>query len=578
MFAAMKGFTRNGRSKDLVVILHAFRGGPDYLASVAQHVHTLFPDADQYLPQLPCHLFSRADPEEIAKTQLHAIDQIWEDKEGGYASIIFVGHSIGGLLARRIFLLKSAQEASGRPRQDTPFWAEKVDRIVLLAGMNRGWSAGHHLSLASYVQWKIGTGIAAVLGPVGKAPFLIMSIRRGAPFITRLRVEWIQAGNRAAASGGTLPMTVQLLGSVDDMVAPSDNIDLVSGRGFHYLDVPYSGHASVVRLDDETPVTDRTGAPSTAGNERRKVLSTALTADAKTLDDAGYIPSDRPLNPQNREITDVVFVIHGIRDVGHWTQKIARAIMSRHKETHGVIRMASETSSYGFFPMLPFLLPWERRRKVEWFMDQYAEALAEFPGAAFSFVGHSNGTYLLARALRDYPFCTFRNVVFAGSVVRSDYDWQMVRDRGQVSRVLNFVATSDWVVAIFPKAIEQLKLQDLGSGGHDGFETAGHDPDLFEIRYVKGKHSAALVEENWNAIAEFVVTGDLPEVPASIRSDNQSERLAQISKAAPFVWLVLLTLLSGIGTILWFLGGAGVWGTLLVVLYAVFIWKVITSL
>ena len=56
-------------------------------------------------------------------------------------------------------------------------------------------------------------------------------------------------------------------------------------------------------------------------------------------------------------------------------------------------------------------------------MDKYAEAKALFPNAEFSYVGHSNGTYLLARALTDYTCCSFKYVVFAGSVVRTDYNW-----------------------------------------------------------------------------------------------------------------------------------------------------------
>ena len=44
-------------------------------------------------------------------------------------------------------------------------------------------------------------------------------------------------------------LTIQLLGSRDDMVAPEDNIDLVSGRDFIYLDVPYSGHEDVIYLN-----------------------------------------------------------------------------------------------------------------------------------------------------------------------------------------------------------------------------------------------------------------------------------------------------------------------------------------
>jgi hypothetical protein len=45
-------------------------------------------------------------------------------------------------------------------------------------------------------------------------------------------------------------LVVQLLGSQDDLVAPEDNVDLISGGDFLYPDVPYSGHASIIKLDD----------------------------------------------------------------------------------------------------------------------------------------------------------------------------------------------------------------------------------------------------------------------------------------------------------------------------------------
>ena len=96
---------------------------------------------------------------------------------------------------------------------------------------------------------------------------------------------------------------------------------------------------------------------------------------------------------------------------------------------------------------------------------------------AFSYVGHSNGTYLVARALKDYPAARFHRIVFAGSVVRCDYDWLQISrpipgetsELPRVDKVLNFTATGDWVVALFPKGLQPIKAIDLGSAGHDGF-------------------------------------------------------------------------------------------------------------
>ena len=113
-------------------------------------------------------------------------------------------------------------------------------------------------------------------------------------------------------------------------------------------------------------------------------------------------------------------------------------------------------------------------------MDQYTEARVRYPNAKFSYVGHSNGTYLVARALRDYAAAKFARIVFAGSVVRCDYDWEKyskaadgeICRHSRVEKVLNYVATSDWVVAMFPKAMQLYRPIDLGGAGHDGFKQA----------------------------------------------------------------------------------------------------------
>lgn len=73
-------------------------------------------------------------------------------------------------------------------------------------------------------------------------------------------------------------------------------------------------------------------------------------------------------------VTDVLFVIHGIRDEGYWTQKIARRVISKAREEGRCV--VYEASSYGYFPMLSFLSSRARREKVEWLMDRYTEARA----------------------------------------------------------------------------------------------------------------------------------------------------------------------------------------------------------
>lgn len=454
----------------------------------------------------------------------------------------------------------------GRP------WAVNVRRIVLLAGMNRGWRISYHMNLKKLPVWWLGAGIGHLIWILTKRPPLIFTIRRGAEFITQLRIQWLfmrrRAGSPVYPAVATSPrwlgsaLTIQLLGSKDDIVAPEDNVDLVSGSDFVYLDVPYSGHADVIELDD-----------SKHGAGRKEAFSLALIGSKAKLEKAAIVPSDERFGAPDETVNKVVFVIHGSRDERYWTHKIARRVKQRAIDRYrqaveqsrsasntgaaietvpaGPETWATETSSYGYFPMLPFLFPWTRRQKGEWLMDQYTEALARYPRATFSYVGHSNGTYLLARALELYPCCRFENVVFAGSVVRQSYDWTRFQNAKppRIKKVLNFVATCDWVVAFFQKFFQVLRLQYLGSAGHDGFKITStiNAQGVNQVTYVRGGHGAAVEEPIWNVIADFVETGevDLGAIPGTAKAQNLFVKSAGIFP--PIVWGVIASFIMWIG-------------------------------
>jgi pimeloyl-ACP methyl ester carboxylesterase len=405
--------------------------------------------------------------------------------------------------------------------------------------MNRGWCLSHHINLKRAVWWAVGSMICHIIKTTtGRTP-LIFTIRRGAEFITQLRIQWIRMRQMAAdaacrkeTDSPPLPgsaLAIQLLGSIDDMVAPQDNVDLVSGGEFFYLDVPYSGHSNVIEFDDKDH-----------GSDRKKVFLTALTKTSDEMQSIAVVPSDERFSKPDPNVRKMVFVIHGIRDEGYWTQKIARRV--KHKSPNPISEWATETSSYGYFPMLPFLFPWYRRQKVEWLMDQYTEALARYPEASISYVGHSNGTYIMAKALELYPCCNFENVVFAGSVVSRYYDWRRftASDPRRVNAILNFVATRDWVVAFFPKLFQFFGLQDLGSLGHDGFFVKLMGPHMYQARNVEGGHGAAIVEPMWDMIAEFIVTGktDTEQYPCKGAIDSPFEHMVQRVGRFPLIaWM-----------------------------------------
>jgi pimeloyl-ACP methyl ester carboxylesterase len=185
-------------------------------------------------------------------------------------------------------------------------------------------------------------------------------------------------------------------------------------------------------------------------------------------------------------------------------------------------------------------------------MDQYTEALAAYPNADgnIDFVGHSNGTYVLARALQDYHTLSVNRVVFAGSVVRRDYDWDGALAREQVKRVRNYVASADWVVALFPHFFELpivssvFSANDIGGAGFDGFQRKGDN--VHEIHYVEGGHAAALDERNLPSIVDFLMN-DPAKAPAAPLVPRQPGWLQEASNVCWLVWLVIVSLVLAAG-------------------------------
>lgn len=499
------------QSRTLVVMLHAmgWRREKAFREAI-QVTRSVLPGVQIWAPRLPTQWWSNASPSDLVKRVLVYIDE--QDRQKSFDRIVLVGYSIGGILARAAFV--EAWETR-RP------WALRVERLILLAAMNRGWSFAPTVNV--FVDL-IRQSFYYALRALGLTR-LFASVRCGSSFVTDLRLRWLNLEPVVRET-----TVVQLLGTVDDVVSPDDNIDIHSGHGFIYLDVPGSGHLNVLQFSDKIH-----------GAKRRDRYLTALTRSQEELKKIAS-PVALAFEP-DESITDVLFVVHGIRDYGFWTAHLARFIAGVAKKQG--LRMAYITPKYGYFGLLPFLLPWNRREKVRWFMDQYVEARARYPKAKrISYVGHSNGTYLLSRALRDYSTPHFDRVVFAGSVVRTDYRWEDYIPT-RVARVLNYVATADWVVAIFPGFLGRFKigraLFDLGGAGFDGFTKVKLDPHapLNDVEYIVGTHSAALREFNWDYIANFVVC-DMVDKKNPQTQGPPSLLVRILAAGASVIWLVLL--------------------------------------
>lgn len=581
-------------ARELIVMFHAFDSGPESLRPLRDQLRqdgVRFERTDILRLTLPFSMFSATKPTDAVADALAKIDEAWSAKAATgqpYENIMFIGHSMGALYARKAYVVASGERPAApfEPELNASLsarrvatskaarpWAYRVSRLVLLAGLNRGWSISHHMGLRRAAEMTAGAWIGNVMGLFGATP-IIFSARRGAPFITQLRLQWLElrgksksafsaghqdVGTRCAPApplGGAC--VIQLLGTVDDLVPPEDNIDALTGDDFIYVDVPRSGHASVIKVDDPK-----------YGKDRARIILEALKLQDFSAS-AARIPGITL--EVNDKVKHVVFVMHGIRDEGYWTEKLSRRVVKFSRDTVKQ-DIATETSSYGYFPMLSFLQPGARRDKVEWLMDRYTTAKAQYPDASFSYIGHSNGTYLLTKALEDYPAVKFRNVVFAGSVVSKDFDWSTLMRQRRVEQVLNFVASADWVVAWFPKALQDIGLQDVGSAGYDGFR---NHPDVNK-GYVIGGHGAALDEDWWDAIAKFVVTGSYDQPSGTNVLAKPAWWVRYPAHVSWAVWIFIALTLALFLRLILKLRIREWQKTLAVVAYFLLIWTVLTS-
>lgn len=523
------------KATNLIVVIHGLWGSSAKLGSVAAAAAEAIVGSDVYVPTMPYSgllgAMNSASPSEIVcalVAAIGALDTEQKRKHGeSYQRIYLIGYSVGALVARKAALVAHGELADApfepgyerwKVKQD---WADRIERIVLLGGISKGWSAQSSDNWLTSTIWNIGVFFATML-PARRG--MLMEARFGLPFPVQTRLQWLALGRRP--NSRMLPI-VQLLGSRDNVVSPDDMMDVavdgVASGSHALLDMPATGHGDTVKMGDEA-----------GADVRRRLLQDALTQsiDALACHDraiSSALLSDGSTPQPENEVTDVVFVVHGIRDKGFWAAKVAREIkrvaaarpLSDGRRRH----VRSMTESYGYLAMLPFVWVGVRRMKAAWLMDRYVDAKARYPSAKFHFVGHSNGTYLAARSLRDYPAAIFERIVFAGSVVRSGFEWEklITKAHPQVQAVLNYVASNDLVVGIFPAALGWF---DLGGAGHAGFQDIHLHPKgakvprvfakmigqqtSYQVHFSRGGHGSAIVETQWDEIADFIVSGDAP--------------------------------------------------------------------
>jgi pimeloyl-ACP methyl ester carboxylesterase len=536
-----------GFADTLVVAMHGMSGAPS-LAGLRAVIRRAYGDADVIAPSYVTHTLSNVDPYALADAVETEIDAA--HRRHAYRRIILVGHSMGAVLLRKVLVWAHGFEEDRPFKRGERAWPGRIERFVSLAGINRGWSidpAPERMDWPTYFAIYLGEKIGRLTG----TGTLVRSLQRGAPFVADLRVQWIRAARQSPRRvAGRLPPVIHLVGTIDDIVSDEDSRDIAAAKDVKFVTIPNVGHGEIA---------EALHADSDPDSRLRRRVHEVLTLPTEQI----VADRDSPL-VENPAVTRIVYIMHGIRDYASWSDQIRTELKARLSEDERN-RVAVIPAKYGFFPMLPFLLAWDRQKNVRWFMDQFTDNLAKFPQASvFDYVGHSNGTYILASALQRYRTLTVRNVLFVGSVVPKHYPWGGLLDSGRVARVHNVVATHDWVVAFFPRLFEQIAewegrrpatgFLDIGSAGFRGFDASQRaDRRVENITYVAGGHGAGIDVGNatkLQAIVSYLATGNETALDALRETPAQSAVVSFFSNVSWLVWMVLAALVVGVGKLL----------------------------
>ena len=444
------------------------------------------------------------------------INQKWIT-HGGFQEILFIGHSVGGLLLREAYL--SGYGEAAQPRYS---WAGAVSRIVLLAAPNRGLS---RLSFFNY----LGDRSARLFLPF--VHFTYQDIMEGSVFVTNLRLRWIRHFGTQRGSA-KLPQILQLRGDDDADVSAADSLDVLAFPEGLQVPVPDADHHSIAVLPTRL-APDNTMELTDVGRAHYNMIRSALLAGPESLGINSHTTLAPKLPPPFEK---VVIILHGIRarNVEAWLSALARQISQADPKCK-VVR-----PSYGYFSALRFILPSVRRRNIRLLLDQYTQHLAANPDAEFHFIGHSNGTYMFGRSLQQIPAMRFNRVVLAGSVLPTDIFSGNSQLGKQVTAVRNDGARFDWPVGILCRILRNtLFLKDVGAAGYDGFDGGFVKPDF---RYHPGGHGDMFTAENVRSIVSFILDPFTEQGPSGLPAE--SAWFGFISRLSPFlVGMILICLI-----------------------------------
>jgi pimeloyl-ACP methyl ester carboxylesterase len=223
----------------------------------------------------------------------------------------------------------------------------------------------------------------------------------------------------------------------------------------------------------------------------------------------------------------VLILLHGVRDFGQWQPVLRDALAP-----DGI---KCEAVNYGYFDVLKFLFPFRpfRDATVRNVAQRVREIQSLNPGARFSFLAHSFGSYVIAHMLLEDPTFNAERIILCGSVLSRKFPFARLRASFKAP-ILNEVGQRD----IWPSvaATSTWGYGDIGSTGYGG----GYVHDRYHDSDHGGFLTAKFARKFWKP---FLLSGEIVPSNFQPRRPNAGVRFLRLF---PTKYVVLLALALGV--------------------------------
>ncbi len=229
-----------------------------------------------------------------------------------------------------------------------------------------------------------------------------------------------------------------------------------------------------------------------------------------------------------------VMIIHGIETLAPWMDGLIHEL-----EAAGFEAARLDYDKFGFFGLL---LPWKRRKKIDWFLRTYEEAKRRSGGRRPSIIAHNFGTYLVAESIKTYGI-PFERIILCGSIVARDFPWDQILDKGLAVAVMNDFGKQD-----FPVWIAEWVVQDAGAAGKYGFEnTAGGR--VVQIEHERFRHSDYFFKQNYKDSWIPFLKGESQADSSPYRTPRRNYKFAAVMVVLSVV--AVITAMAVIAWLIW---------------------------